>query len=185
MRQLLFFGSVLIFLLAGCSDKPRNDVSNTQNTSRKLDISAPMTFIVTNFGDNFSEAAKEYSLDVASADENGIVALVRGSERCEFEYELITVSRHGSHFDIGINSVPMTLEQVRKSSQATCKVVDIDDENLRNWFESKGFEKKPDPTCLQIGQVNNVHHSVTVRRSFNSGKPWRMLYELSFVEKGR
>lgn len=179
--KLLNSSLVLVFALGGCAED--RNIDKPQTSNRQLNVAAPMEFIHEHFKDEFTGDGGEYALDTSSIDESGTIALVRDTNDYSLRYELITVSRHGQRFDIGVNSSPMTLQEAKDTSLAMCKIIGIDSGKLRSWFEFESFKDAIDPTCLQIGQVNDLHHSVSVRRSFNSENQWRVLYELSFANE--
>ena len=149
---------------------------------RELCVETPYAFVVENFKDRFSGSQNDLSLDVAAVDDKGAIVFTGRNRRCEMLFELITVSRQSGQFTLGVNSQPMDLEEAIASSKALCGVVGIDDTNLTKWFSSRGYEDAVDTTCLQTGRVGKLDHSVEVRRSFESAKPWRVLYEVTFTD---
>jgi hypothetical protein len=149
---------------------------------RELCVETPYAFVVENFKDRFAGSQDDLSLDVAAVDDKGAIVFTGGNQRCELLFELITVSRQRGQFTLAVNSQPMDLEEATAISKALCGVVGIDNTNLSKWYSSRGYDDAVDTTCLQTGRVGKLDHSVEVRRSFESAKPWRVLYEVTFTD---
>jgi hypothetical protein len=179
---ILTLGAITSFAI-GCTQMENGENAfRGSAVVRELCVETPYAFVVENFKDRFAGSQDDLSLDVATVDDKGAIVFIDGNRRCEMLFELITVSRQCGQFTLGVNSQPMDLAEATAFSKALCGVVGIDNTNLTNWFSSRGYEDAVDTTCLQTGSVGKLDHSVEVRRSFESVKPWRVLYEVTFTD---
>lgn len=178
---------IIVFLCGhplweGCRVNENSKMQVAHDSERVLNVVRPQTFIGDNFGDKFEVDSAKSSLTVAAInDENGVI-IMNNDKGVRFKYELITASKHGMNFSIGLNSQPMTLEETIELSKAVCDIVGISDARLTEWFSSRGYEDVVEASCLQTGRSGEIDHSVEVRRSYESASPWRVVYEVTFED---
>ena len=66
------------------------------------------------------------------------------------------------------------------SARAICELVGLPHYEIDSWFNNKRYEDILEANCAQRGSVNRRHHSVEIRGSFETARPWRILYTITY-----
>ena len=183
MRHPAVLCFLLLLVLSGCENVHNGAAQNRvvkNELVMQLNVHEPNDFVQEYFNTRRPRDVAKSNLDVAAIDQSSIVDLAGNGGVTNLPCELVAVTRTSDSISVGLNSQPMSLANAVTSARAICELVGLPHYEIDSWFNNKRHEDILEANCAQRGSVNRRHHSVEIRGSFETARPWRILYTITY-----